>query len=137
MRAERSPPPVATIKLTKDNFKESLEKGGTMLIDFWAPWCGPCRNFAPTYEKASEKHADVVFAKVNTDEEPELGSMFQIESIPTIMAFRDQVLLFSQAGALPGGVLDELIEKIEGLDMAEIKKKIAEEEAKEKSAPRS
>ncbi len=121
---------MATTALTKDNFKETLEKGGTLLIDWWAPWCGPCRNFGPVYEAASEKHPDIVFAKVNTEEQPELGGMFQIESIPTIMVFRDRILLFAQAGALPGHVLEDLVEQVKKLDMDDVRKKIAEEEAK-------
>jgi thioredoxin 1 len=121
---------VATIVLTKENFESTLEKGGTLLIDWWAPWCGPCRNFAPIFEKASETHPDVTFAKVNTDEQQELGATFQIDSIPTIMVFRDKILLFAQGGALPGHVLEGLIEQVTKLDMDEVRKKIAEDEKK-------
>lgn len=124
---------MALLTLTKENFKETLEKGGTLLIDWWAPWCGPCRNFGPIYDKAAEKHSDVTFAKVNTEEQPELGGMFQIESIPTLMVFRDKILLFSQAGALPGAALDDLVEQVKKLDMDDVRKKIAEAEAKEKA----
>ena len=124
---------MATTTLTKENFKETLEKGGTVFIDFWAAWCGPCRNFAPIYEKASEKHAGITFAKVNTEEQPELAGMFQIESIPTIMVFREKVLLFAQPGALLGDALDEIAEQIQKLDMDDVRKKIAEAEEKEKA----
>ena len=121
---------MSTVHATKDNFNDLIEKNGIVMIDFWAEWCGPCKRFAPIFETASEKHTDVVFAKVDTEEQPELAGAFGIRSIPTLMVFRDQVLLFEQAGALPGQALDEILEQVKKLDMEDIKKKIAEEEAK-------
>ena len=100
-----------------------------VIIDFWAPWCGPCRGFAPIYEKAAETHQDVVFAKVNTDEEQELAGMFGIRSIPTLMVFREKVILFNQAGALPGNALEQVITQAKALDMAKVHQEIASQEA--------
>ncbi len=117
------------IDVTGETFKELVSKDGIVLLDFWASWCGPCKAFAPTFEKAAEKHPDITFGKVNTDEQQELAGAFQIQSIPTLMAFRDQVLIFAQPGALPAASLDQLIEKIRALDMDEVRKKVAEHEA--------
>ena len=122
---------MATIDLNKDNFEETVTGNDTVIIDFWAPWCGPCKSFAPTYEEISEKHPDIVFAKVNTEVEMELAGHFQIRSIPTLMVFREQVVIFSQPGALPASGLESLIEQVKALDMAEVHRQIAEEEAKQ------
>jgi thioredoxin len=120
---------VAAIVLTKDNFEEVVNGNDMVIVDFWAPWCGPCKGFAPAFEVASEKHADVVFGKVNTDEEQELAASFNIRSIPTLMLFREKVILFAQAGALPGAALEQVLTKGKELDMASVHKDIAEREA--------
>ena len=120
---------MATIAITKDNIEEIIIRNDMVIIDFWAPWCGPCNSFAPTFEAASEKYPDVVFGKVNTEEQRELAGHFQIRSIPNIVLFRDKVMLFSQPGALPAGGLDGVIEQAQALDMAKIHQEIAEEEA--------
>jgi len=111
---------VATVELTKDNFEQTVNENPMVIVDFWAPWCGPCRGFAPVYEKASEAHKDVVFAKVNTDEQQELAGAFQIRSIPTLMVFREKVILFQQAGALPGQALEQVITQAKTIDMAKV-----------------
>lgn len=117
---------MSIVELTQDTFQESITPDSTVIVDFWAPWCGPCRSFSPIFEKAAEKHADITFAKVNTDEHQELSGALGIRSIPTLMVFREQVLLFSQPGALSGGQLDELIGKIKALDMAQVHAEIAQ-----------
>ena len=117
---------MATLALTKDNFEEVVNGNDIVLVDFWAPWCGPCKGFAPVFETASEKHGDIVFGKVNTDEEQELAASFNIRSIPTLMLFREKVILLSQAGALPGSALEQVITQGKGLDMAAVHKEIAE-----------
>jgi thioredoxin len=121
---------MATVVLTKDNFDQVVNGNDMILVDFWAPWCGPCKGFAPVFEAASEKHADIVFGKVNTDEEQELAASFNIRSIPTLMLFREKVILFAQAGALPGSALEQVIAKGKELDMAEVHKELAEREDK-------
>jgi thioredoxin len=117
---------MATVALTQGNFDEVVNGNNMVLIDFWAPWCGPCKGFAPVFEAASEKHGDIVFAKVNTEDEQELAAAFNIRSIPTLMFFREKVILFSQAGALPGPALEQVITQGKALDMAAVHKEIAE-----------
>jgi thioredoxin 1 len=121
---------VATTELTKENFQDVVGNNDFVIIDFWAPWCGPCRNFAPIYEAASEKHADIVFGKVNTEEEQELAGYFQIRSIPTLMIFREKIIIFSQPGMLPANAFDDLIARAKELDMDHVRKEIAEQEGK-------
>jgi thioredoxin len=120
---------MATVALTQDNFDQVVNGNDMVLIDFWAPWCGPCKGFAPVFEAASEKHGDIVFAKVNTEEQQELAAAFNIRSIPTLMLFREKVILFSQAGALPGAALEQVITQGKALDMAAVHKEIAERDA--------
>lgn len=116
---------MSLVELTKDTFQQSITPDGTLIVDFWAPWCGPCRNFAPVFEKAAEKHPDITFAKINTDAEQELAGALGIRSIPTLMVFREQVLLFSQPGALSAGQFDDLIAKIKEVDMAQVHQEVA------------
>ncbi len=117
---------MATINLTKDTFEETILKNDTVFVDFWAEWCGPCRAFGPVFEKLSEQHPDIVFGKVDTEAEQELAGYFQIRSIPTLMAFKDKIGVYSQPGALPEDSLADLIEQINGLDMDEVRKEMAE-----------
>jgi thioredoxin 1 len=119
---------MAIVNLTKDTFRDIVSENETVLIDFWAPWCGPCRQFAPVFDSMSEQHPDVVFAKVNTEEEQELAGHFNIRSIPTLMAFRQQIIVFVQPGALPPAGLATVIEKVGELDMDDVRRQIAEQE---------
>jgi len=115
---------VATIELNKDNFGEAVSKPGTVLVDFWAAWCGPCRQFAPVFEDAAENNPDLTFGKVDTEAEVELAQAFGISSIPTLMVVRDGVVVYAQPGALPGPALAELIGKVRDLDMDEVREKV-------------
>lgn len=120
---------MSSINLNKANFEDVIHKNPMIIIDFWAPWCGPCKNFGPVFEAISDKYPDIVFAKVNTEEEQELGGMFQIRSIPTLMIFRDQIIIFAQPGALPGSALEEIIGKAQALDMDKVRQDMAAQQA--------
>jgi thioredoxin 1 len=117
---------MATVTATKDNIESLITENGTVIIDFWAEWCGPCRGFAPTFENASEEHPEIVFAKVDTEDQQQLAQEFNIRSIPTLMVFRDQILLYNEAGALPPAMLTDLIGQVNGLDMDDIRRQIEE-----------
>jgi thioredoxin 1 len=120
----------STVEITQESFKQVVEKDGIVLIDWWAPWCGPCRVFGPTYQKVAAKHPDITFGKVDTEAQPALAGSFDIRSIPTLMILRDKVLLFSQAGALPEAALEDLIKQVRALDMEKVRAEIAEQERK-------
>jgi thioredoxin 1 len=120
---------MATIEISKNNFKDTVGKQGIVLLDWWASWCGPCRAFAPIYEQVSGKHEDITFGKIDTDAEQELSGAFEIRSIPTLMAFRDGILLFEQPGALPAAALEELISKVRALDMDDVRRQVEAQRA--------
>jgi thioredoxin 1 len=124
---------MATVEITKDNFKDTVSKDGIVILDWWASWCGPCRAFAPTFEQASTKHADITFGKIDTEAQPELSGAFEIRSIPTLMVFRDGILLFNQPGALPASALEELVGKVRALDMEEVRREVASRQAEAKA----
>ena len=120
---------MATVELTRENFDDVVTKNDMVVIDFWAPWCGPCKSFGPIFEAASEKHGGIVFAKVNSDDQQELAAAFNIRSIPFVMLLREKVVLFAQAGAMPAQGLESVIDQARALDMAQVHKEIAEQQA--------
>ena len=124
---------MATVDLTTENFKDVIEQNDFVIIDLWAPWCGPCQSFGPVYEEVSEKYDDIVFAKVNTEEQQELAAMFNVRSIPTLMLFREQVILYSEAGALSKSQFEKLIEDARALDMAQVHKDIEEQQKQQQA----
>ena len=126
---------MAVIDITKENLEDTVLNNPTVVIDFWAPWCGPCRGFAPVFERVAQANPDVVFAKVNTDEEQEIAEHFQIRSIPTLMVFRDKIIVFSQPGALPQSALEQVLAKSKELDMEAVRKQIADRDPGEGSRP--
>ncbi len=119
---------MATVELTKDNLQEVIENNDFVIIDFWAPWCGPCQSFGPVYEEISEKYPDIVFGKVDTQAEQELAGQFNIRSIPTLMIFREQIIIYSETGAMQGPAFEQLLKQATDLDMDEVRKQVEEEQ---------
>ncbi len=119
---------MATLELNQANFDQVITGNDFVVVDFWAPWCAPCRSFAPTYEAASERHEDIVFAKVNTENEQGLAAAFAVRSIPTLMVFREQIVIYAEAGALPGQALEQLIAQARALDMEQVRRDVAQQE---------
>ena len=122
---------MSTIDVTEDTFQETVTQDGIVFVDAWAEWCGPCKQFAPTYEKASEKHTDVTFAKLDTEANQQLASALEIQAIPTLMAFRDGILIYQNAGAMPPAAFDDLVQQVKDLDMDDVRRQIAEQNASE------
>lgn len=123
---------MSTISLDADNFRNTIEQNDIVILDFWASWCGPCQTFGPIFEKVSEEHEDIVFAKVNTEEQQELAGAFQVRSIPTLIIFRDNIIVYAQPGALPESGLKQIIEKVKELDMDEVRADIEKQQAEQK-----
>lgn len=119
---------MATVELTKENFESTINDNDTVIVDFWAEWCGPCKMFGPTFEEASNQHDDIVFGKVDTEAQPELAGFFNVRSIPTLMVFRENVVLYSEAGALPQEAFSNLITQVKDVDMEDVHRQIAEQQ---------
>ncbi|MGW8227397.1 MAG: thioredoxin [Gammaproteobacteria bacterium] len=119
---------MATVELTNENLVDTINNNDFVIIDFWAPWCGPCQSFGPVYEEISEKYDDIIFAKVNTQDQQDIAAQFNIRSIPTLMVFREQVILYAEAGALPGSAFEQLISQAKAVDMAEVHKSVADQQ---------
>lgn len=125
---------MATVTLTKDNFEDKVTSHEIVLIDFWAAWCGPCKTFAPIFEAASEKHPDILFGKVDTEAQPELAAYFGVSSIPTLIVFREKIMLLQNAGVIPEAAIDDVVEKVRQIDMDDVRKQLEEEEEEEEDA---